>query len=54
MTGGENGRSLMSTEILIEGEGNWNDVGNLPTAVSGIKGVSLFNKVFMTGHTICY
>ena len=43
---------LRSTEILTEGEGSWNDVGNLPTAVYGIKGVSLLNKVFMTGDTI--
>ena len=42
---------IKSTEILTEGEESWKDVGNLPTAVDNIKGVSLFNRILMTGST---
>ena len=40
---------LTSTEIFTKGSSSWTDVGPLPYAVFGLKGVSLENKIFMTG-----
>ena len=44
-----------STEILIDGASLWTKVGSLPTALYGVSGVSLKNKIIMTGkNNICY
>ena len=41
---------LDTTEILVEGDSSWTTVGNLPKAVDGIHGVSLNNRIIMTGE----
>ena len=51
VTGGHsNGYFLDTTEILVEGDASWTTVGNLPKAVWGIRGVSLNNRIIMTGE----
>ena len=51
MAGGySNGEFLSSTEILKDGDSLWFTVGNLPEAVSRILGVSIDNKILMTGE----
>ena len=51
VTGGFGGGNyLSSTEILTEGDSSWTIVGNLPKAVWGIRGVSLNNRIIMTGE----
>ena len=52
VTGGVNyvvGR-LPSTEVLKDGDSSWTTVGNLPRAVFDIRGVSLNNRIIMTGR----
>ena len=44
------GGYLHSTEILVEGDSSWTTVGNLPKAVSAICGVSVNNRIIMTGE----
>ena len=46
--GGGNGY-LSSTELLVDGDGKWTLVGELPAATSGIRGVSFNNNIIMTG-----
>ena len=41
---------LSSTEILVTLAGVWRTVGRLPTAVSGLRGATLDNTVYMTGE----
>ena len=41
---------LSSTEILTHGDSKWTDVGPLPFALFGLKGVSLNNNIIMTGN----
>ena len=41
---------LDTTEILVEGDSSWTTVGSLPKAVQGIRGVSLNNRIIMTGE----
>ena len=48
--GFDNGRILSSTEILVTLAGEWRTVGRLPTAVSGLRGATLDNTVYMTGE----
>jgi len=43
---------ITSTEILPESASTWSFVGELPEAVSGIKGLTLNNNIFMTGGNI--
>ena len=51
MAGGSKGiDELSSTEILVTLAGVWRTVGPLPTAVSGLRGATLDNRVFMTGE----
>ena len=47
---------LSSTEILTEGSQSWRIVGPLPYSVDGLRGVSLNNRIIMTGNiaTILY
>ena len=52
VTGGHNDNYLSSTETLVEGAGSWTFAGELPVAMSGLKGVSLNNNIFMTGNII--
>ena len=57
VTGGwDNPNYLSSTEILTEGSQSWRIVGPLPNAVSGLRGVSINNRIIMTGNieTILY
>ena len=48
--GGSNGQSLSSTEILTEGSLAWQEEQPLPVALQGIGGLTLDNKVFVTGR----
>ena len=41
---------LASTEIYHGGQ--WVTAGPLPVAVTGVRGVTLDNTVFMTGHIL--
>ena len=41
---------LSSTETLVEGSEAWTEVGELPVAIIGLRGVSLNNNIFMTGN----
>ena len=41
---------LSSTEILVTLAGVWRTVGELPTAVSYLRGATLDNTVYMTGE----
>ena len=47
--GGSRGQSLSSTEILTEGSLAWQEEQPLPLALQGIAGLTLDNKVFITG-----
>ena len=50
VVGGYDGRLLFSTEILVTLAGVWRTVGPLPTAVYGLRGATLNNRVFMLGE----
>ena len=57
VTGGQGGRDsnfgiLSSTETLVDGAGAWTAAGVLPVAMVGLRGVSLNNKILMTGNII--
>ena len=53
MTGGEYADiPLDATEILTEGDSEWQLTGNLPIGLLGLRGVSLQNRIFMTGKHI--
>ena len=41
--------ALDSTEILTEGDDNWKLTGSLPMALVDIRGVSLQDRILMTG-----
>ena len=51
VTGGYNGLwvTVSTTEILVTGSDSWKEVGNLPVPMLSPKGVSIENKVIMTG-----
>ena len=50
ITGGYDGSSrLSSTEMFTEGQLGWTDVGPLPFAATLLRGVSLNNRIIMTG-----
>ena len=36
----------------MEGSEAWTEVGELPVAIIGLRGVSLNNNIFMTGNII--
>ena len=44
------GGLVSSTEILVTLAGVWRTVGPLPTAVYGLRGATLNNRVFMLGE----
>ena len=49
VTGGYNGGTEVdSTEVLLL-DGEWTEVGLLPLAMTGLKGVSLNNNIIMAG-----
>ena len=51
VAGGYANGDLSSTEILVTLAGEWRTVGGLlPTAVSGLRGGTLDNTVYMTGE----
>ena len=52
MAGGwdENTNRLSSTEILVTLAGVWRTVGPLPTAVVGLSGATLDNRIYMLGE----
>ena len=50
MAGGYRDNFLSSTEILVTLAGEWRTVGELPTAVNGLRGATLDNTVYMTGE----
>lgn len=41
-----------STEILTEGSSGWIEGGPLPSGMWGLKGVSLNNRIIMTGNIL--
>ena len=43
------GGILSSSEVLVHGASSWPTVGSLPMGLSGLRGVSWQNSVFMTG-----
>ena len=45
------GSSPSSTEILTESSQHWTTVGSLPSPRSGLRGVNIDNRVFITGRT---
>jgi len=49
VAGGYNSDYLKSTETLIIGSASWQTAGSLPNAVRGIRGVSISNKIILTG-----
>merc|ERR1711915_120325 len=49
VAGGYNSDYLKSTETLIIGSASWQTAGSLPNAVYGIRGVSISNKIILTG-----
>ena len=53
MSGGrtESGQASSSTELLRENSQDWTTVGSLPSPRSGISGVNIDNRVFITGRT---
>ena len=38
----------------MEGSEAWTEVGELPVAIIGLRGVSLNNNIFMTGNIIVH
>ena len=51
MTGGWDGNNLIaSTEVLSSASGGWKSVGELPSARSGLRGITLANKIFVSGY----
>jgi len=51
VTGGRNsaGERILSTEIMSSSLARWSYVGNLPKATNGLAGISINNKIFITG-----
>ena len=51
--GGGLGETTDSTEILYSGADSWKVVESaaLPSPLSGLRGVSIYNTVYMTGGT---
>jgi len=51
VTGGHDngGHRILSTEIMSSSLARWVYVGNLPTAMYGLKGISISNQIFITG-----
>ena len=45
---------MSSTETLVEGAGSWTSAGELPVTMKGLRGVSLYNNIFMTGNIIIH
>ena len=51
MAGGYGNIRLSSTtEILVTLAGVWRTVGSLPTAVTGLRGATIANRIYMTGE----
>ena len=51
-SGSGSSNRLSSTETLVDGEQNWLEVGQLPVAMRGLRAVSLYNDIFITGNMI--
>ena len=50
VTGGMNGNDyLASTEVLTDTGDSWITAGSLPSPLTGLRGLNLNNKIFMTG-----
>ena len=50
VTGGYNGNgNIISTEIMSDSGLNWYYVGNLPRPTHALRGISVNNKIFVTG-----
>merc|ERR1719342_514219 len=49
VTGGYNGRNIISTEVMSASESTWSYVGNLPIAAYIMRGISVNNHIFLTG-----
>ena len=49
VTGGKYNINLVSTEILVSGAAAWKEVGELPLRTMDVAGVSIDNRIIMTG-----
>ena len=49
VTGGKYNSNLVSTEILVSGAAAWKEVGELPLRIMDVAGVSIDNRIIMTG-----
>ena len=52
VTGGFNGKSIISTEVMSSSGSSWSYAGNLPLAVHAPSGISVNNQIFVTGIII--
>ena len=52
VTGGYNGKRIISTEVMSATGSSWSYVGNLPLAVRAPSGISVNNQIFVTGTMI--
>ena len=49
VTGGKSNGNLVSTEILVSGSPAWKEVGEIPLKTLDLAGVSVDNRIIMTG-----
>merc|ERR1719342_768573 len=49
VTGGYNGKNIVSTEVMSSSGSSWSYVGNLPLAVYGMGVISVNNQIFVIG-----
>ena len=52
VTGGYNGKNIVSTEVMSSSGSHWKYVGNLPLAVRAPSGISVNHQIFVTGTMI--
>ena len=52
VTGGYYQSYLSSTELLTEGSSSWVAAGSLPSGREGLRGVTINNKIFVTGDRV--
>ena len=50
VTSGKYNSNLVSTEILVSGAAAWEGVGEIPLRTLYVAGVSIDNRIIMTGN----